>query len=173
MKRKLSPATSSAAAKSGDEDTAEDFYGDTKANAEELTPFKQKFKYYKSKSPMPNFEDVIDFSNPKNFEDSFETEKLISHENSAETDFEKLGLKPVSQWICYNLRKFHGLRIIREVFTIPGQCAWAEKCLKVYCEPPHVTNIEQFIDTKPRDAYKILDHPRSVQKLRWSTQGIY
>lgn len=140
--------------------------------------FKDSFKYYKSRNPPPNLQNVIDFRNP----DFSKVRKIFLDVNRIPNvnDVNKLGLKLLSEWNIYELISVPGLICIENPFTALGQRYWIIKCLRDFSKKPNKLNL---------DAHSLLDDYDSwwekcfgnesqknkdlLTKLRWSTQGYH
>ncbi|XP_050462074.1 nucleic acid dioxygenase ALKBH1 [Cataglyphis hispanica] len=135
--------------------------------------FRDSFKYYKSRNPAPNLDDVIDLENP----DHVKVRKIKAN-ISDEQDENNFGLKPAEKWIIYELLDIPGLIFIQNPFTPNGQRYWIIKCLKDYSKEPYKLNIDAHnilanetwweICFQMSERAKIL-----LPKLRWSTLGYH
>ncbi|XP_029675857.1 nucleic acid dioxygenase ALKBH1 [Formica exsecta] len=135
--------------------------------------FRDSFKYYKSRNPAPNFDDVIDFESP----DHVRVRKIEANVSDEQNE-DNFGLKPAEKWTIYELLDIPGLIFIQNPFTPNGQRYWITKCLKDYSKEPYKLNIDAHnilanetwweICFQMSERAKIL-----LPKLRWSTLGYH
>ncbi|XP_070160251.1 nucleic acid dioxygenase ALKBH1 [Polyergus mexicanus] len=135
--------------------------------------FRDSFKYYKSRNPAPNLDDVMDFESP----DHVRVRKIEAN-ISDEQNENNFGLKPAEEWTIYELLDIPGLIFIQNPFTPDGQRYWITKCLKDYSKEPYKLNIDAHniltdetwweICFQMSERAKIL-----LPKLRWSTLGYH
>ncbi|XP_034941795.1 nucleic acid dioxygenase ALKBH1 isoform X2 [Chelonus insularis] len=136
--------------------------------------FKDCFKYYKSRNPPPNLENVLDLDNP-------DLNKVIKVPNKI-TELppaDCLGLKPISSWKVYEFVQIPGLIFIKNPFTPAGQRYWITKCLKDYSKKPSKSNIDAhnlLLDNETWWDVCTTDKKRAINlisKLRWATLGYH
>lgn len=174
-------------------------HGDIVPEKEDL--FKQQFKYYKSRKPMPSLKKVITISNanlvdgvstyptwvthPKGSLDQvlysqlfkFQVTEAESVGHSTEDPrAATLGLTELRTWQLYSFDRHPGLLYIRNPFTSLGQRYWVRKCLEEYSKKPSKTNIDIEVDLKDwwSSCFKDGSCNRQLQKkLRWCTLGYH
>ncbi|XP_004525010.1 nucleic acid dioxygenase ALKBH1 [Ceratitis capitata] len=139
--------------------------------------FKERFKYYKRKSPVPDFSSVIDLDN------NVFVSQAHQIELNYKSDVEKppLGLEPPKKWLCYALNS-SGVIIIRNPFTARGQRYWISRCLRDYPRGPNVNNLSphlfptEVLDNWWQCLQKCSDKDevrRLGISLRWATLGYH
>ncbi|XP_015179061.1 PREDICTED: DNA oxidative demethylase ALKBH1 [Polistes dominula] len=138
--------------------------------------FKDNFKYYKSRNPLPDLTNVIDFNCP----DISKVKNIKAHFTS-DTCEKKFGLKCSKDWKIYELLNIPGLIFIQNPFTTSGHHYWILKCLRDYSKKPNKLNL---------DAHNILSNHETwwdicfrsnnnnraanlLPKLRWATLGYH
>lgn len=147
---------------------------------ETTNKFKDDFKYYKQKSPIPDYSKVLDFSNIK---EETGLKSLQAAEKFVEYDSKKSFvadlMRPPSEWVMYEVLANPGLLFIKNPFTAIGQRYWISRCLQDYTRRPNRLNI---------DAHNVL--PKTIEwwdscqgedenskslkrKLRWATMGYH
>uniref|UniRef100_A0A1B6E7X6 Uncharacterized protein n=1 Tax=Clastoptera arizonana TaxID=38151 RepID=A0A1B6E7X6_9HEMI len=140
--------------------------------------FKEKFKYYKSKSPPPNLQEVIDFSNIKNAVDKVKR-IIISNNNVPTKRFLEVGLKEANQWDVFCLDERPGLRFVRNPFLPIGQRYWIKRCLENYTSKPNQLNLDTLGVLKSDENWWTSCQSNNIQssellhKLRWATLGYH
>ncbi|KAM3956383.1 alpha-ketoglutarate-dependent dioxygenase AlkB [Aphomia sociella] len=134
--------------------------------------FMKTFKYYKSNSPQPSLDNVINIDNIHGIE------KLILLKPNINEDVrtELLGLNKLKDWQTYSIKDHPGLLLIRNPFTSLGQRYWIQRCLKVYPRRPNKRNID--IDTNVEDWWAAChcdgaSDKQLMKKLRWTTLGYH
>lgn len=98
--------------------------------------FKDSFKFYKAKWPIPDFSDVLDFEKDT-------TKGIKEFGLDVDSIYEAVmpGLKPVYQWKCFEIADRPGLIFIRNPFTPQGQRYWMTRCVRDYPKHPNVVNL--------------------------------
>ena len=94
-----------------------------------VTDFKTAFKYYKSRNPEPDLENVVDVENEKQKDLVFEVDILKLETIKDAVDPEKC--KPYSEWRVFRFRDIEGITLIRNVFSEEHQLLWAQRCIQV------------------------------------------
>ncbi|GJQ74902.1 putative 2OG-Fe(II) oxygenase superfamily [Trypoxylus dichotomus] len=131
--------------------------------------FKHDFKYYKSRNPLPSFQDVLNFNqpdltkvitvNPRNLLDKF------------------FGLKPIEQWNIYEIINRPGLIFINNPFTSLGQRYWITRSLKDYSKGISKTNLDVQNIIPENVGWWDYCHNNietsALKKLRWATLGYH
>ncbi|KAK0163391.1 hypothetical protein PV327_007076 [Microctonus hyperodae] len=136
--------------------------------------FKDSFKYYKSKKPPPNLENVIDI-------DKLDTTKVIRVSNKCTNsqDVFAVGLKTVLSWEIFEFTDIPGLIFIRNPFTPVGQRFWITKCLKDYSKKPNKLNIDVHNILQSKETWWDICTTNKqrgtdlIPKLRWATLGYH
>ncbi|KAI8127864.1 Nucleic acid dioxygenase ALKBH1 [Lucilia cuprina] len=140
--------------------------------------FKESFKYYKSKWPVPDFKDVIDFNNNSNHT---KIEDLQLKDDYAQLGL-PLGMNPLHKWRLFRLVEHPGLIVIRDAFTAHGQRYWMARSLKDYPKYPNRVNLNErlFNKTVLDDWWSSLqqcddkDEARRMKiSMRWTTLGYH
>ncbi|XP_015118592.1 nucleic acid dioxygenase ALKBH1 [Diachasma alloeum] len=138
--------------------------------------FKDYFKYYKSRNPPPNNENVIDVPNGA----SQQVRRLpVQCSIPYNTDRSIFGLKPVNSWEIFELPHIPGLIFIKNPFTSSGQRYWITRCFKDYSRKPNKLNIDVHgvlgeqetwweVCTRGDQRAAVL-----IPKLRWATLGYH
>ncbi|KAM7349787.1 alpha-ketoglutarate-dependent dioxygenase AlkB isoform 2-T2 [Cochliomyia hominivorax] len=138
--------------------------------------FKESFKYYKSKWPVPDFKDVIDFQNPS------QCPKELQLKDDYACLGLPLGMNPVHQWQLFSLVEHPGLIIIRHAFNANGQRYWMARSLKDYPKSPNKVNLNERLFNKAvlDDWWSSLqqcddkDEARRMKiSMRWTTLGYH
>ncbi|XP_005176167.1 nucleic acid dioxygenase ALKBH1 [Musca domestica] len=142
--------------------------------------FKESFKYYKSKWPVPDFKDVINFSGQGSDEEVKEIH-LSDCEDFASLGL-PLGLQPVHHWKLFTLNNRPGLVVIRHAFTAQGQRYWMARSLRDYPRTPNRVNLNERLFQKSvlDDWWSSLqncadkDEARRMKiSMRWTTLGYH
>ena len=95
-----------------------------------VTDFKTAFKYYKSRNPEPDLENVVDVENEKQKDSVFEID-ILKLENIKDATVEPENCKPYSEWRVFRFRDIEGITLIRNVFSEEHQLLWAQRCIQV------------------------------------------
>lgn len=134
--------------------------------------FKQQFKYYKSKCPSPNFDDVVDFKSTPPFKIKVREHQVVCN-RWTNSDFIQLGLRPLNEWNIYEFEEKPGLIFIRNPFTNLGQRCWIYRCLADYPKKPSKLNVN--ITENDWCSMYHLEPSRNelLKKLRWATLGYH
>ncbi|KAK5885883.1 hypothetical protein CesoFtcFv8_016976 [Champsocephalus esox] len=146
--------------------------------------FKKVFKFYKRKSPPPDFSDVTDFSK------GLPSDKIVPAvlDLSAVSDSEaaRAGLQPVKSWRAFGLQGYPGFIFISNPFLRGSQPFWIRQCLKTYPQKPNVCNLDMHMS--PSDTQDIWGQsvhglssspsgkrePKTLlERLRWVTLGYH
>ncbi|CAH1112068.1 unnamed protein product [Psylliodes chrysocephalus] len=133
--------------------------------------FKHSFKYYKSKNPPPNFEEVLDFQKPE-----FELNGIVIYKDLAlKSSLCNYGLKNLKDWRVYQIPSKNGFIFIRNPFTHAGQRYWIKKCLKDYSRKPNKLNIDNFnVIPSDKNWWDTAQSDKTLlQSLRWATLGYH
>ncbi|KAK2582458.1 hypothetical protein KPH14_004764 [Odynerus spinipes] len=138
--------------------------------------FKDSFKYYKKRDPLPDLIDVIDFDRP-----DITKVKRIKAGFTDDSYEKKFGLKCLEDWKIYELLNIPGLIFIQNPFTASGQRYWIIKCLKDYSRKPNKLNLDAHDILKNDEAwwnvcFQSNDKSRAeslLPKLRWATLGYH
>ncbi|XP_068906337.1 nucleic acid dioxygenase ALKBH1 [Tenebrio molitor] len=135
--------------------------------------FKDLFKFYKSKNPPPNLNDVLDFDNTERISSQI---KKIDVGNISGSN-KNYGLKPNKTWEAYELVRHPGLIFIKNPFTSIGQRYWAVRCLQDYSKKPNKTNLDSFNLVPDGKEWWDVCHNNNdkllINKLRWATLGYH
>ncbi|XP_018570377.1 nucleic acid dioxygenase ALKBH1 isoform X2 [Anoplophora glabripennis] len=135
--------------------------------------FKQSFKYYKSKNPPPNLDNVLDL-NKSNDLTEFQIKKVSI---KCEERKKMFGFKHPKTWEVYEIVDTPGLLFIRNPFTSIGQRYWTVKCLQDYSKKPNKTNIDAFnLVPENKEWWEMCQNNNNVllmNKLRWVTLGYH
>ncbi|XP_028044923.1 nucleic acid dioxygenase ALKBH1 [Monomorium pharaonis] len=134
--------------------------------------FRDSFKYYKSRNPAPDLDDVIDLENP----DCIRVRRIEPHVTGEQIE-ENFGLKSVRKWSIYEILDIPGLIFIQNPFTPNGQRYWITKCLKDYSKEPYKLNIDAHNILKNETWWDICFQMEKAKtllpKLRWATLGYH
>ncbi|XP_067637724.1 nucleic acid dioxygenase ALKBH1-like [Eurosta solidaginis] len=139
--------------------------------------FKESFKYFKRKSPVPDFSSVIDLNSPHNSAELIP----IDLNNAVYVKGPFLGLEPVNTWRCYTLAST-GIIIIKNPFTAEGQRYWISRCLQDYPRTPNINNLspqlfsKEVLDDWWRSLHKCNEQNevrRMSISMRWATLGYH
>ncbi|XP_011193128.1 nucleic acid dioxygenase ALKBH1 [Zeugodacus cucurbitae] len=141
--------------------------------------FKERFKYYKRKLPVPDFSSVIDLDKSVHeFAAQIQQVNLNAPQHVTE-DFP--GLEPVNKWLCYSLNT-SGVIVIRNPFTVQGQRYWMARCLQDYSRSPNVNNLSphlfpaEVLDDwwRSLQTSNDMDEIRRMNiSMRWATLGYH
>nr|CAH7740134.1 unnamed protein product [Callosobruchus chinensis] len=123
--------------------------------------FKQYFKYYKAKHPVPSLSDVIDIDNTN----SAKFLRQIYLPGECTIPSNPWGLKPSSDWQVWEIVDKPGLLIIRNPFTLDGQRMWIIRCLRDYSKKPNKRNLDALMDIQ--DWISVLSHMPIYKYIRW------
>ncbi|CAH0559955.1 unnamed protein product [Brassicogethes aeneus] len=133
--------------------------------------FKESFKYYKSKLPLPSLDNVIDFNNVEKFT------KKVTKIILKVTNGEFFGLIPISEWEIYEVDQNPGLIFIKNPFTTLGQRYWTVKCLQEYTKKPNKSNLDPLnLVPDNQEWWDICQNNNDftlLEKLRWITLGYH
>ncbi|XP_013101547.1 nucleic acid dioxygenase ALKBH1 [Stomoxys calcitrans] len=140
--------------------------------------FKESFKYYKSKWPIPNLTSVIDFRE----RGVNEIQELHLNDCDCASLGLPLGLNPVHCWRIFTLNSHPGLLIIRHAFTTLGQRYWMARSLKDYPKAPNRVNLNERLFQKSvlddwwfsLQSCEDKDESRRMKiSMRWTTLGYH
>ncbi|XP_053951066.1 nucleic acid dioxygenase ALKBH1 [Anastrepha ludens] len=139
--------------------------------------FKESFKYFKRKTPEPDFSSVIDLDSNK-----FASQgRRIDLSNVPDVNKCFPGLEPVNKWVAYTLNS-SGLIVIRNPFTVQGQRYWISRCLQDYPRYPNINNLSphlfsvEVLNDWWRSLHKCNDTNevrRMSISMRWATLGYH
>ncbi|KAG8034828.1 hypothetical protein G9C98_007904 [Cotesia typhae] len=135
--------------------------------------FKDYFKYYKSRNPPPNLENVIDVDKSTKVKQIFATCALTN------SKFSHLGLTEINSWRIYEFNDITGLIFIKNPFMCAGQRYWITKCLKDYPRKPNKLNIDAHSLLEDNETWwdtctKNDERASSlIPRLRWATMGYH
>ncbi|XP_018787311.1 PREDICTED: DNA demethylase ALKBH1 [Bactrocera latifrons] len=141
--------------------------------------FKEKFKYYKRKSPVPDFGSVIDLD--KNFQEIAAHVHQVDLTHRQDVNEQFPGLEPINNWVCYTLNS-SGAIVIRNPFTMQGQRYWMARCLKDYPQTPNINNLspQLFSIEVLNDWWQSLQQCTDIDEIRrmnismrWTTLGYH
>ncbi|XP_056641159.1 nucleic acid dioxygenase ALKBH1 [Diorhabda sublineata] len=132
--------------------------------------FRESFKYYKSKDPLPTFEDVLNIHKPKLLLNNGIITKLDINKSSPQ-----YGLRSTEDWEVYVINSRNGLIFIKNPFTPHGQRYWITRCLKDYSKKPHKLNIDNTNILKSDENWweEGRKNKKIIDSLRWSTFGYH
>jgi len=139
-------------------------------NTNDSDAFKNVFKQFKRKQPLPDLSCVIDFRKDEiesSMADVVQRVDPVNEELSC-SDMIELGLKPTHDWKIFQLEKHPGLLFIQNPFTKIGSDYWIHKSFSSYCQPPNVTNAKLENKESEKDFDSFI-----LQKLRWATLGYH
>uniref|UniRef100_A0A182RCH2 Fe2OG dioxygenase domain-containing protein n=1 Tax=Anopheles funestus TaxID=62324 RepID=A0A182RCH2_ANOFN len=135
--------------------------------------FQTSFKYYKSRNPVPTFEDVfvIGMKHP-----NLQPVQL-NHIDGGHI----LGLHPTTEWKVYELSTRPGLLVLANPFTCEGQRYWMMRSLVNYPMYPNTTN-RSNVNQSSRDTEHswwemlrsiphLTERRKYAKLLRWATLG--
>ncbi|XP_039278856.1 nucleic acid dioxygenase ALKBH1 [Nilaparvata lugens] len=100
--------------------------------------FKDSFKYYKSRVPPPDFDEVVDFRRVDFFSDKV---KILEPHQVEANEFPLL-LRPVSEWNIFELIDKPGLLFVENPWTEVGVRYWVCRSLQQLTRPPSKLNID-------------------------------
>ncbi|XP_029316974.1 nucleic acid dioxygenase ALKBH1 [Cottoperca gobio] len=146
--------------------------------------FKKIFKFYKRKSPPPDFSDVTDFSK------GVPSDKMVpaALDPSVVSDAEaaRVGLQPVRDWRAFGLQGYPGFIFISNPFLLGSQPFWVRQCLKTYPQKPNVCNLDMHMspsltqDIWDKSVHGLSAPPSGrrepktlLERLRWVTLGYH
>ncbi|XP_014085376.1 nucleic acid dioxygenase ALKBH1 [Bactrocera oleae] len=141
--------------------------------------FKERFKYYKRKSPVPDFGSVIDLD--KNLQEFASHVHKVDLNNRQDVNEHFPGLEPINKWLCYALNS-SGAIVIKNPFTVQGQRYWMARCLQDYPQSPNVNNLSpQLFSVEVLDDWwlslqkctDIEEIRRMNISMRWATLGYH
>lgn len=143
--------------------------------------FKEDFKFYKRKKPIPNLDKVIDFELYSDFDDVLDArETYLCADDPDKTDClicQKLNLKCHLTWELFTLKGLEGFIYIRNPFSVTGQQTWIQKCLEQYPNKPSTTNLDiQFPNVNNIWSFRNDPDPEKrsyIKKLCWATLGYH
>ncbi|XP_047366699.1 nucleic acid dioxygenase ALKBH1 isoform X1 [Vespa velutina] len=137
--------------------------------------FKDTFKYYKRRNPLPDLTNVIDF----NYPDIIKVKNIKTHFTN-DTYEKKFGLKCSKDWKIYELLNIPGLIFIKNPFTTSGHHYWIIKCLKDYSRKPNKLNLDAHNILTDETWWDICFRSNNnnraeslLPKLRWATLGYH
>ncbi|XP_006632327.2 nucleic acid dioxygenase ALKBH1 [Lepisosteus oculatus] len=146
--------------------------------------FRKLFKFYKRRSPPPDFIDVIDFAKGVTNGKVLRTE--LSATSVSDTAARCAGLHPVHHWKAFGLEGHPGFIFITNPFLPGSQQHWVKQCLKVYPQKPNICNLDMHMPTsetqnlweQSKDQLRRKRagkrEPKSLlEKLRWVTLGYH
>ncbi|XP_034072470.1 nucleic acid dioxygenase ALKBH1 [Gymnodraco acuticeps] len=146
--------------------------------------FKKVFKFYKRKSPPPDFSDVTDFS--KGLPSDKIVPAVLDLSAVSDSDAARAGLQPVKSWRTFGLQGYPGFIFISNPFLRGSQPFWIRQCLKTYPQKPNVCNLDMHMS--PSDTQDIWGQsvhglssspsgkrePKTLlERLRWVTLGYH
>ncbi|KAM6912184.1 nucleic acid dioxygenase ALKBH1 [Xenentodon cancila] len=146
--------------------------------------FRKMFRFYKSRNPVPDLTDVIDFCS-RDPRGQVVAAKLDPGAVS-DDDAARVGLQPVRDWRAFGLRGYPGFVFISNPFLRGAQAFWVRQCLKTYPQKPNICNLD--LHMSPSDTQDIwgksvhvLSLPPSgkrqpktlLERLRWVTLGYH
>lgn len=150
--------------------------------------FKEEFKYFKRKNPMPDLSCVLDFddsiANPKVFEISGivlkDSNNQRGQDRSAVGRCEtccSLGLRDHHDWSVFSLHSNPGFLFVRNPFLVSGQQYWVKRSLEKYPLKPNHTNLDAHFEN-PGDVWseqwaEDTNKRMLLHKLRWVTLGYH
>uniref|UniRef100_A0A336MD67 CSON013936 protein n=1 Tax=Culicoides sonorensis TaxID=179676 RepID=A0A336MD67_CULSO len=164
----------------------------------EIDKFKESFKYFKSKDPLPDFSLAIEIDGLKN--SNVSTAKKINLNELKSLNMPFQVLKPISidmtlldpqlnsilsttPWSVFELSPCPGLILIQNPFTSLGQRYFMARCLKDYARHPNPTNLQSkrinLSDNKSwwEELNSRTSNDTSKKKLRealrWTTLGYH
>ncbi|XP_017481378.1 PREDICTED: DNA demethylase ALKBH1 isoform X1 [Rhagoletis zephyria] len=138
--------------------------------------FTESFKYFKRKSPLPDFSSVIDLDSKPS------TAEVRRIDLSSQDIIEHFpGLEPAKKWLCFALSS-SGIIVIRNPFTLQGKRYWISRCVQDYPRHPNINNLNPHLF--PNDVLKDwwcalqkCSDPDEVRRMsismRWSTLGYH
>ncbi|XP_072385654.1 nucleic acid dioxygenase ALKBH1 [Diabrotica undecimpunctata] len=135
--------------------------------------FKQSFKYYKSKNPPPNLDDVLNLN---------KSEELLAKSLIKPVDVyfninegSHYGLRKPNEWEAYEIVSKRGLIFIKNPFLSSGQRYWIKESLKEYSKKPNKLNIDPFnIVPNNTDWWDVSQTDKNIlMSLRWATLGYH
>ncbi|EFN63303.1 Alkylated DNA repair protein alkB-like protein 1 [Camponotus floridanus] len=135
--------------------------------------FRDSFKYYKSRNPAPDLDDVIDLESPEHVR----VRKIEANVSDKQTE-DNFGLTSAEKWTIYELLNIPGLIFIQNPFTPNGQRYWITKCLKDYSKEPYKLNIDAHNilanETWWEICFQMSERDKILlPKLRWATLGYH
>ncbi|XP_061756339.1 nucleic acid dioxygenase ALKBH1 [Nerophis ophidion] len=145
--------------------------------------FRKIFKFYKRRSPPPNFSDVFDFSKPTTSDKVVQVK--MDPQAVSDGDAARVGLQPARDWRVFNLKGYPGFIFINNPFLRGSQAYWVRQCLKTYPRKPNVCNLDMHMspgDTQDIWAKSVCNLSRSggkrepktlLERLRWVTLGYH
>ncbi|XP_014246990.1 nucleic acid dioxygenase ALKBH1 [Cimex lectularius] len=136
--------------------------------------FKEKFKYYKRKSPLPDLSSVLEMNPP------FDPKQVrrISPKMPGPLNLDSYGINSLDTWVLLELIQHPGLIILRNPFTPKGQRYWIRKCLEEYTRPPNKNNLlTHGLLSENDDWWHMCNDNEAKSKiykqLRWVTLGYH
>ena len=120
--------------------------------------FKPVFKYYKSKKPPPQLDQVLDPRNP------IEGQSLLKLVRSNGYLVKHVHLTDSKSWKILRMEK--GIHVIRNPFKSEGISFWTQRCLQDFSKSVNnIQNSDWYCDVQK--------NPRLLDKLRWATLGYH
>jgi len=140
----------------------------------DIIDFKSSFKYFKSKNPPPDMNQVIDADNEK-FQHLFSSCASESSNYFEEESHNPHLCKNIQDWKLLKLNSNPGIKLIKDVFSEENQTYWSERCIKDFSSSEFKRNIDNpTLNINIKDWYEEVKADGSlVDKLRWSTLGYH
>ncbi|KAF3844302.1 hypothetical protein F7725_007465 [Dissostichus mawsoni] len=134
--------------------------------------FKKVFKFYKRKSPPPDFSDIVP--------------AVLDLSAVSDSEAARAGLQPVKSWRAFGLQGYPGFIFISNPFLRGSQPFWIRQCLKTYPQKPNVCNLDMHMslsDTQDiwgQSVHGLSSSPSGkrepktlLERLRWVTLGYH
>ena len=131
----------------------------------------RKYKFYKNpKAPLPDYSDVIDFSNPSH-NTSYNQKRIYLH-HSLDHEGRKVDV--------FTLPDKEGFYFIPGALSTQKQAVWAHRSLSEYAQPPNYSNLgllqsNIWLDhcASNQTDQSTNSSASSLAKLRWITLGYH